>query len=61
MILTVQGPTLVNLRRIRIRCFHDVTKECRRQLGDAITEARMIDPSCHEKCADNAEAATEMR
>ncbi len=28
---------------------------------DAITEARMIDPPCYEKCADSAEAATEMR
>jgi hypothetical protein len=31
------------------------------QLGDAITEARIIHPPCHEKCADNAEPATEMR
>jgi len=61
MDLTVLGPTLMQLRRIRIRCVHDVTKECRVQFGDTITEARMIHPPCHEKCADNAEAATEMR
>ena len=51
----------MHLRRIRIRCVHDVTKECREHLRDAITEARMIDPPCYEKCADSAEAATEMR
>jgi hypothetical protein len=28
---------------------------------DSITEARMIDPLCYEKCADSAEAYTEMR
>jgi hypothetical protein len=27
----------------------------------AITEARMIDPPCYEKCADSAESVAEMR
>jgi hypothetical protein len=30
--LTIQAPTLVNLRRIRIRYVHNVTEECRGQL-----------------------------
>ena len=59
MDLTAQGQTLVNLRRIRIRCVHHVTQECRSRLRGAITEARMIDPPCYEKCADSAESATE--
>jgi hypothetical protein len=61
MDLKAEGTTIVNLRRIPIRYVHNVTKECRGQLGDAITEARMIHPPFHEKCTDNAEAATEMR
>jgi hypothetical protein len=38
-------------------CYTGVQEPAR----DAITEARMIDPPCHEKCADSAEDATEMR
>ncbi len=33
MDLTAQGPTLMYFRRIRIRCVHTVTKECRGQPG----------------------------
>jgi hypothetical protein len=38
-------------------CYTGVQEPAR----DTITEARMIDPPCYEKCADSAEAATEMR
>jgi len=60
MVLTTQGLRLVQPRRIRIRCVHDVTKECR-AAGDAVTESRAIDLLCHEKRAESTEAATEMK
>ena len=61
MDLKAKGLTLVHLGRIRIRCVHHVAKEWGGAAKDAITEARVIDLPCHEKCADGAEAATEMR
>ena len=60
MVLTAQGLRLVQLRRIRIRCVHNVTKECR-EAGDAATESRVIDLLCHEKRAESAEAATKIK
>lgn len=39
------------------RCYKGVQRAAR----DAITETRMINPPWNEKCADSAEAATEMR
>jgi hypothetical protein len=60
MVLTAQGLRLVQLRRIRIRNVHDVKKECR-ATGDAGTGSREIDLLCHEKRAESAEAATEMK
>ena len=60
MDLTAQGPTLAHLRRIRLRCVRDVTKECG-AAGDAIIESRMIDLPCHKKRVDSAEVDTEMR
>ena len=50
----------MQLRRIRIRCVHDVKKECR-AAGDAVTESRAIDLLCHEKRAESTEAATEIK